>query len=108
MAGSSDLVGLLLPGGVTAILVLFVNGMRAYFDSRSRKEETVLKRWQNIADRQDTDRAEVEEERDYYKELAEYWRGRCGDHEYLMRGSGMTVPPAEPPLRAKAKKESRS
>lgn len=104
MSALSDLMGVLLPGGIAAGAALVVQAVRSWRDGRNSKEETAIQRWQRLSTEADnrTNVAELDEA--YAVEVGRYWQRRAGDLEHLCRSNGIEVPPlADLPERRKVR-----
>lgn len=85
-------MGVLLPGGVAAGAVLILQAVRSWRESKLSREESVLVRAQRLIREADARTAQAEQDEAYAEMVADYWRQRSADLEFLMRQSGITVP----------------
>lgn len=106
MSALSDLMGVLLPGGVAAGSVLVLQAVKSWREGRSSREETVLQRWQRVAREETASREIAEQDEAYAIVVADHWRQRSADLEFLMREAGIRVPP-RPPVPVRGRKPIR-
>lgn len=92
----ADVIGVIVPGGVAAGILLLVQAYRSYRESRQSREETVLQRWQRLAKEAEAKQKRIQAELDYQDRVGDFWRQRCADLEFEMRSQGMEVPARQP------------
>lgn len=96
----------LVPGGVGASLYMVFQAVRMLRESKAKREETILGRWQREVIRLEKQIASLKEENDYLERLSDYWRNRCGVAEYTLRVNGLPPPEVEDlPVRRNVRSE---
>jgi hypothetical protein len=94
----SDLIGVLLPGGLAIGLVTLFQAVKSWREGKSSREETAIKRWQQLAVEADKKCKVAENDEAHANDLAEYWRKCYADLEFEVRRTGETAIPLRPPL----------
>jgi hypothetical protein len=92
----SDLMGVILPGGLAVGVVTLVNAYKTWRDGRHTREETVLGRLQRQLREADRRIQTAEDDETYATVIADHWMQRSAELEYIMRKNGITPPPRLP------------
>jgi hypothetical protein len=92
----SELMGVLLPGGVAAGAVMLFQAWKSWREGKRSQEETAIERWQRLVQEAEERRDLAEQDEANAIVIANYWRQRAADLEYAMRSEGITVPPPQP------------
>jgi formyltetrahydrofolate hydrolase len=88
----SDLIGVLLPGGIATAMVLIFNAVKSWREGRHTREETVLQYYQRIATEEEDARKIAEQDEAFAIILADYWRQCYADLVYEARKEGLNIP----------------
>lgn len=103
--GISELLGVVLPGGLAVAAVMLVQAWNTWKESRGKREETILSRWQKELARVETSNSQLKEENDYLELLVDHWRVHSAALEYALRicPNGHPIPDVKPlPARPKS------
>lgn len=100
----SDLMGVLLPGGLAVGAITLVQAYKTWREGRHSREETVIERLQRQL-READKRIEIAEQDEAYAiVVADHWMQRSAELEFRMRENGLTPPP-RPPLPVRPKRQ---
>lgn len=94
--GLSALMKLLIVCSGTSGLLLIVRAYRMLAELNMRKGDIHIARWQRLFEYTDEQLAESENDREYSEALADYYRARSADLEFICRSEGYRVPEARP------------
>jgi hypothetical protein len=103
----SDLIGVIVPGGAAAGVVLVVQAVASWRQGRTTREETVLQRWQRLTREAEDKAAVAENNEDFAEAVGDYWRQHSAGLEYVMRQHNLPIP-ARPPLPTKREVKRRA
>lgn len=92
-----ELLQALLPGGVAVAGTLAYNAWKSYREFKNKDDDKLYQRLQHEADRTAARADRTQRELDFSEQVGDWWRNRAGQLEYVLRRSGIEVPP-EPPM----------
>lgn len=88
----SDLIGVLLPGGVAVGVVAIFQGIKSWREGKTTREETVIRRYQRLT-RESEQRAKIAEQDEAYAIIiADYWRSCYADLHFEAKQRGLAIP----------------
>jgi hypothetical protein len=93
----SDVIGVLLPGGLAIGLVTLFQAVKSWREGKTSREETAIKQWQRLA-RAANERSKLAEQDEAFAIiLAEYWRTSYAELEFeVRRNTDMEIPERAP------------
>jgi hypothetical protein len=92
LSAVSDLIGVLLPGGLAVGVVALFQAYKSWQEGRASREETAIKRWQQLAAESDERSKIAEQDEAHAILLAEYWRTCYAELEFEARRQGVQIP----------------
>jgi len=75
---------------------MLLQAVKSWKEGRQSQEETAIQRWQRLAREAEDQKDIAEQDEAYAIILANYWRQRSADLEYVMRSEGIAIPPPHP------------
>ena len=99
-----DVLSVLFPTGIAAVLMLLVNEWKSWRDSRTARDETNYARLQRELVRADRRNQYLQDENDWLDSAMDQWRLRSADLEWHLRSMGIEVPPNVRPMPPRPRK----
>jgi len=99
-----DVLNVLFPTGIAAVLMLLVNGWKSWRDSKTVRDETYYRRLQRELIRADQRNQYLQDENDWLDSAMDQWRLRSADLEWHLRSMGIEVPPNIRPMPPRPRK----
>ena len=99
-----DLLNVLFPTGIAAVLMLLANGWKSWRDSKTVRDETYYRRLQRELIRADQRNQYLQDENDWLDSAMDQWRLRSADLEWHLRSMGIEVPPNMRPMPPRPRK----
>lgn len=93
VATVTDLVGVIVPGGVAAGILLLVQAYTSWRQTRHQKEETVLQRYQRLIREAEGKLARAERELEHQEAMSDHWRLAYAKLAYRATEAGIELPP---------------
>lgn len=99
MSGTvSEVIKLVVTGGIGTLVAFLVNAYRTTREVNDKSRDNVVRRWRELLEEARTELTDVKAENQYLERLADHWRSRAAELEYLCgtKGIEMTARQQEP------------